>query len=340
MPGSDTESPLPSSMQRPSLAQDLPSCRDRHSDECRPGSPLRGQQHLRLAGDRDALSRLWTARPAHDVCPARRSMRVRSSPGPGNEQRRRPVSWQGRGPLAPLRERSSVARRPTPRPHERKATNALASANGVARSPSPKPERAATTVRTTAFILSAPDGSLSGCHDRTRQRERGRTIAFAQKQLRAALEPARMLVRHCERAARRYERYRVGRQPAAVPSATNYCIAPADRESMCLDADAASSALPLQQARQRRGQGMRFACLGALGGVWSNLPTAVARRGSSSRGHEVWHASSAHGPPAAHCRCSTKADTAPAQSLQASSSHARSGSRRQAHTCLGYATGI
>ena len=32
-------------------------------------------------------------------------------------------------------------------------------------SPSPKPERAATALRTTAFIFSAPDGSLSGCHE-------------------------------------------------------------------------------------------------------------------------------------------------------------------------------
>ena len=35
-------------------------------------------------------------------------------------------------------------------------------------SPSPKPERAARAVRTTAFMFSALDGSLSGCHGLSR----------------------------------------------------------------------------------------------------------------------------------------------------------------------------
>ena len=78
-----------------------------------------------------------------------------------------------------------------------------------------------------------------------------------------------------------------GRQPGTARSATNYCIDPADRESICLDADDASSALPLQQARQQRGQGLRFCLLRCVRWCLSSRPTGVARRGSSSPGHEV-----------------------------------------------------
>ena len=48
---------------------------------------------------------------------------------------------------------------------------------------------------------------------------------------------------------------RNGRQPAVTPRGADCCIAPAVHKSMCLDADAASAALPLREAKQQRPPG-------------------------------------------------------------------------------------
>ena len=49
---------------------------DEHLSAANERPAKRGQQHLRLAGDRDLLSRLCMARTAPQVCPARRSTQV------------------------------------------------------------------------------------------------------------------------------------------------------------------------------------------------------------------------------------------------------------------------
>ena len=67
------------------------------------------------------------------------------------------------------------------------------------------------------------------------------------------------------------------------------CTAPADGESMRLDADAASWAPPLQQAPQPLGRGVQGACSGGLGGALPVLgksrhgPGAVASGVKQSR---------------------------------------------------------
>ena len=56
----------------------------------------------------------------------------------------------------------------------------------------------------------------------------------------------------CANAGRRRRRARSGREPAFIPRGADCCIAPAVHKSMCLDADAASAALPLREAKQQR----------------------------------------------------------------------------------------
>jgi len=89
--------------------------------------------------------------------------------------RRPPV---GRGPSAGRAlSCSKRAGRATPS-GDAGITSTLSTGAGPGRSDSPKPERAARAVRTTAFMFSALDGSLSGCHGFAHGAEASRTIPF------------------------------------------------------------------------------------------------------------------------------------------------------------------